>query len=946
MANTLLSVNAQVIAIAHTACSLSAFLVAFVVAVSLHYKKIVQNEHWGYPDEWFPSVSATIGDRYPERSIFQILIALTAGPRFLLLFTDYLHLYKPGSNLPVFALISGIVRTVSCGGWVYVTSTDDHDFHDFAMISYIVLTIPWDASITLLSPKGSTIRRERKWTGIAFFSSLVPLIYLFIQHKVHHVAGAYSYYAYFEWSLIFLDILFDAWSIVDFKDLKIQVSPSHNDDEYFEANFKLVESKATAETKEKSIDEKLPAKASGISLLDGLVDLINHFIFWSVVTGFYVCVWFFPLWDLGITGYEVTAASTLSPFLLCIPGIERLFIANPKVARILCAGLGIGSYLLPDPMTRLLTVSGGVVFGCIALAVETSAYGRLNNADATRMYATLFSLGLVLSSLLKFAFWSENPIWPTMNSETGGWNMVGLVVGLVAAALTKLPPISLKREEPATKTASFALSSIGFGALFFSLLAMMTDTSTIILWTWDGYPVHGPTPVPYGAVSLAIQCLGAYLGFSLSSKKFLKIVTVLGVIGAVFLYKFRGWPGYIGGLLYITWISAMVPVCFSQISLFHRHTGSAFGISFLVALIISLMSIWVVAYAFVPYGPLLRERTDIVLGTSVVCILALLYNYTIPALSVNRVKPSLRKIGNICLLFALAGAIVGVERIPKEKPQPYHPDSRLLTTGIWTIHFGLDNDMWTSEHRMRDAVRDLELDVFGLLESDTERIVMGNRDLTERLAEELNMYADYGPGPNQHTWGCALLSKFPIMNSTHYLMPSPVGELACAIHATLDCYGTPVDVVVFHSGQEEDVEDRRQQTAKLAEIMGSSDRPMVLLSYLVTKPLEGNYNTHVSDISGMHDIDATDDDRWCEYILYKHMRRSGYARISRGTITDTEIQSGKFVIPEPGQEDNSYSQKIIDESNVPEDMRYPSMFYGEGVRGHHFHVFDEPRYFL
>ncbi|CAI4927220.1 CRE_HP_G0020960.mRNA.1.CDS.1 [Saccharomyces cerevisiae] len=34
---------------------------------------------------------------------------------------------------------------------------------------------------------------------------------------------------------------------------------------------------------------------------------------------------------------------------------------------------------------------------------------------------------------------------------------------------------------------------------------------------------------------------------------------------------------------------------------------------------------------------------------------------------------------------------------PTGIPQPYHPDSQLITAGIWTIHFGLDNDMWASE---------------------------------------------------------------------------------------------------------------------------------------------------------------------------------------------------------------------------------------------------------
>jgi hypothetical protein len=56
-----------------------AFLSALVIGSALHYRKIVQNEWYGYPDEWFPSVSATIGDRYPERSIFMLLIAITSG---------------------------------------------------------------------------------------------------------------------------------------------------------------------------------------------------------------------------------------------------------------------------------------------------------------------------------------------------------------------------------------------------------------------------------------------------------------------------------------------------------------------------------------------------------------------------------------------------------------------------------------------------------------------------------------------------------------------------------------------------------------------------------------------------------------------------------------------------------------------------------------------------
>jgi len=57
----------------------AAFLSALIVGCALHYRKIVENEYYGYPQEWFPSVSATIGDRYPERSFFMFFIAITSG---------------------------------------------------------------------------------------------------------------------------------------------------------------------------------------------------------------------------------------------------------------------------------------------------------------------------------------------------------------------------------------------------------------------------------------------------------------------------------------------------------------------------------------------------------------------------------------------------------------------------------------------------------------------------------------------------------------------------------------------------------------------------------------------------------------------------------------------------------------------------------------------------
>ncbi|KAF7967486.1 hypothetical protein HWV62_34097 [Athelia sp. TMB] len=173
--------DVSLVARAHTILASAAFATALFFALLLHYKKVVKNGIAGYPEEWWPSVSATIGDWYPERNLFQILIgvwnvdgslqladvalyreAVTSGPRFALVIIQYYLAQSTTSILPTLVLVSGLVRTFSCGGWVYITSSDDHDVHDVLMITYIVLTIPWMAGTIYCTPKKNVAALRRR----------------------------------------------------------------------------------------------------------------------------------------------------------------------------------------------------------------------------------------------------------------------------------------------------------------------------------------------------------------------------------------------------------------------------------------------------------------------------------------------------------------------------------------------------------------------------------------------------------------------------------------------------------------------------------------------------------------------------------------------------------------------------------------------------------------
>ncbi|KAI5955449.1 CWH43 [Candida theae] len=932
-----ISFNAKYIAYAHTFFATSSFLAALAVGSYLHYYKIVENASFGYPDEWFPSVSATIGDRYPERSVFQIVIAMTAGPRFLLLAFNFFSLYKAHSYLPYIALVSGLLRTITAGGWMYITSTDDHDAHDVFMIAYIVLTIPWDMCTTLLSPRGSFQRKGRFYTGISFFGTLVPLIYWFIQHKVHVRPGAYSVYAYFEWSLIGLDILFDAWSALDFSDIEVTISGE---------GLKLISGQKKKSIQVTTTPIKSVESKDDFSSIEVVVNLINSYVYWTVLTSLFLCVWYFPLWYMGISGYEaVVLAIFLSPIVL-LPRSLRVFLAQwPQFTRSLTVICGIGAYKFEDPEQKLLSITAGTVFGIISTVNEfwaLSTQPRRSNS-----YIATFILGLLTTSILKFLFYSNNPIWPIMHKENGGYNPLGIFIGLIGAFFTpasKAEQTHLKKA-PEKVGGSLLLGAIGFGGYYFTLQALLSDSGTLALWTWEGFPIRGPTPVTGAFPHILTFAVALLVTIKVHPNVFSSwsYNIIVGGGSAVALYFLKNWAGFFATLVFVFYIVSIAPL------IFHSLTGyNPVGIFFLghfFNILISLASVWIVAYAFVPGGPLLRERTDIVLATAVLSIFVGVANYNLRKDEITKISfyssKTVKQISTITTILLAVALSTSIKRWPTGLGNPYHPETETFSAGIWCVHFGLDNDMWSSETRMRDLIKDAELDIIGLLETDTQRLIGGNRDFTQKIAEDLGMYVDYGPGPNKHTWGAALLSKFPIVQSTHHLLPSPVGELAPAIHATLDIYGNLVDVVVFHSGQEEDVEDRRLQSLGVEEIMANSERPLVLLSYLVTDPLVGNYNTYVSEKSRMHDIDSTDWDRWCEYILFRDLRKIAYARISRSTITDTELQIAKFGFG--GFENHDYH--FVDEDLVDENLRMPQLFKGDGVRGHRYHVFDEPRYF-
>lgn len=637
--------------------------------------------------------------------------------------------------------------------------------------------------------------------------------------------------------------------------------------------------------------------------------------------------------------------------------------------------LMIGAKYVDLPEYRLIVVGIACLFQSFAILDHI-----LNNTNPY-VYCYYFLIGLALSNTLKLYYQGNNPLWPIMNDTNGGWNLSALAVGMVYSVyMTSLDPAEERPEiHVSQKTSIFAkikhglmflLKISSLGALLFSTHQLLSDSTTIIYWGWEGYNTDEPL-LFYPWNNYAAQFLVSFIFFgliifyqntSLNNLFTMKLLTIAILSSSTFILAnedFINKKNFIyGGIPYFLGIVLSYPFLFSFLfdsATSNLETVLIYSLSFFFYILFTLANIWTVAYAFVPYGYVLRESLPLVLIilTAFICLGIIISKPKVSKSGSNHNDINLK---SVAVAFVLCGFWITksfYENDPFKNglPTPHHADDEVITAGIWTIHFGLDNNMWASEKKMSRIIADMELDVVGLLETDTQRTLMGNRDLIQTLANDLNMYYDYGPGPTKHTWGCVLLSKYPIVHSEHHLLPSPVGELAPAIKATLEIAENKyIDVFVFHSGQEEDPEDRYLQAKYMQNLMGSSvrNRGAVLLSYLVTEPHHGNYNIYVSDESTMRDIEPKDDDRWCEYILYKNLQKLGYARLARGDITDTELQVGRFKyiseneIEEMGE--SLYEYKLL-ESPLEHRWRFNDRFLDEGEDGHFYHVLERPHYY-
>eukprot|EP01121_Diplochlamys_sp_Union-15-3_P004478 TRINITY_DN14671_c0_g1_i1.p1 TRINITY_DN14671_c0_g1~~TRINITY_DN14671_c0_g1_i1.p1 ORF type:complete len:569 (-),score=54.17 TRINITY_DN14671_c0_g1_i1:70-1776(-) len=567
---------------------------------------------------------------------------------------------------------------------------------------------------------------------------------------------------------------------------------------------------------------------------------------------------------MGLTGWEATALFFFTPSLLSFSSIRKLVLRYKGIT----IGLGLCGFLAFYSVDLAVRV---IVFS-LFLNFTLLAHSILMWDSRTREFeAWGLVIGLIALVGQRFGFYSRYLIW-----YNGTLNTLGVILGLGAAYIISR---DISNEvQKATRGVFYSLKTgIGLGSIIFMIQTVASSYGVI--------PRHiDLPPFPYGFISV----FGLIFGLLISQTKFVRsyLWWIIGTVSFIALVTLPNSIAIFFSSVLHSYLLSVLPNSIETAST--CNPGVVFGLAFFFTVFGNIALIWAVAYCFVPIlGPEMRERSiEVMVSFIVLCVLG--YSNDRPRHNISKKQIIAALIIVILIVYC---------------PSAYHRYARhgkyvnnnpgKISGMMWAIHFGYDNFGQDSFELIAQSIRNTGANVVGLVETDVARPCMGNRDVIEWLEEELQMYSDYGPSTLNHTWGCALLSAYPIVRVTRENLPSPEGEIACLIDATLDVDGTEVDVIVVHFGNHEHKLDRQLQAADTRERVAHKTNPILWLGYLTAPPGSETYKMVTS--TGLKDT-TNDPKRWCLYILYKDLKKLNFRRIDTGDTSDTEIQAAEFTL--------------------------------------------------
>jgi len=391
---------------------------------------------------------------------------------------------------------------------------------------------------------------------------------------------------------------------------------------------------------------------------------------------------------------------------------------------------------------------------------------------------------------------------------------------------SSVPTKSPASDQPAGEASAVKVAglSIGIISVFISLFFTFTNPAVLVRWAESSYTLV------FAGIFMALFVFSLLFTSEHLMRALLKPVILLAwnslfILATVFsilprqlqfptdvtqypLYE----PGASGLVsISVTLMVGLFPVIILDFYLLSRQIidlrpswrklGAGFSVAALYLLIMILAHIFTTTYDYVPVvGPIFRDRYWLVyliaeLGLALPLLLVSKSSYV----RYEAAEP-IKGRWLLPAVLALSGLVTTIALL-LASVQPVESPSAAGTLRVFT--YNVQQGYSAADQRNYDGqialIRSKNPDILGLQESDSLRIANGNADLVRYFADQLNMFAYYGPNPITGTFGVALLSKYPIENPRTFYMFSE-GEQTAAIVAQISANGKTYNVYVTHLG--------------------------------------------------------------------------------------------------------------------------------------------------
>jgi endonuclease/exonuclease/phosphatase family metal-dependent hydrolase len=280
-----------------------------------------------------------------------------------------------------------------------------------------------------------------------------------------------------------------------------------------------------------------------------------------------------------------------------------------------------------------------------------------------------------------------------------------------------------------------------------------------------------------------------------------------------------------------------------------RDDGVAwFGVAQAVAVVAVVAQVVATNWAYVPGGGALAGHAPLALfalGSAPVAATLLAVTRVRPENVIGGDPTVLPDAGRRDALAALApGAIAGLSLAPgalraRGEESATASDGPPYDVLTLNVHRWIAGQGAAANYRgVRDLVAEHAPDVVGLQETEAARYTTGSANPVRWLADELDYHYDYGVPTRRGGYGVAVLSNYPILQTTVVSLPVTGSPPRWALVATVDAPDGPLQTVVAHfqtDGPEDD-EQEAAATAVLGELFADDYDSAIVLGDFNVEP--------------------------------------------------------------------------------------------------------------